>query len=284
MNNQRKITLAFISIFVTGLATQETALGDVTAQLNRSSPKGPSKVFQYFSPKLIRVDTIEKDTTQITFVDDTNTTICRRENKPTAKGSCSMIETKKMLGITSAFFDGKGLAKVTNYSSNPTGKTGRFAGRNCNYFKRIMTISGIMGSTSTVTETLCIDGTLAKDMGGVAERFLNPWLNAMLDTKLQQKALSDRKKSEGFVLYRDIVSQTNLPTDKSSSKTTNPFPMDKAASKQLKELEAMQRQMQATASKPTKSESLVTTKVIVGPIPAHIFMVPPPQYELLKQK
>lgn len=284
MNNLRKITLAFISILVTGVAKQEAALADVTAQLNRSSPKGPSKVFQYFSPKIIRVDTIEKDTTQITFVDETNTTICQRQNKSASKGSCSVIENKKMLGVTSAFFDGKGLAKVTNYSSNPTGKTGRFAGRNCNYFRRIMNISGIMGSSSTITETLCIDSTLAKDMGDVAEKFLNPWLSAMLDNKLKQKALSDRKKSEGFVLYRDILTQTNLPTDKSSSKTTNPLPMDKAASKQLKELEAMQRQMQAIASKPKKSESLVTTKVIVGAIPSTIFMVPPAQYELLKQK
>jgi len=277
-----------INVAVCLLASQilaaQPSFADVTVEHTKTTRAGTQKEIRYLTQKKIRNDVIEKDKTIITFIDPVNVSICVRANKPSAKGGCFSFSTRDLKAMNSHVFSEKSSIKIVNYKTVPTGKKGIFAGRRCDYFKRTYSMalgSSIPGST---IEIFCADRSLAKEMVGLPEEvFVNQWPSLIADKKLRQQALISEKKALGLHIFSETWSHSNFTPPAIDFKRDPYLPPDKDAEKELQELEALYKKMQVI-KKPTKSESSVATKVIVGPIHPAVFQTPPPGHELMKNK
>ncbi|MEI6833426.1 MAG: hypothetical protein WCL28_05480 [bacterium] len=277
-----------INVAVCLLASQilaaQPSFADVTVEHTKTTRAGTQKEIRYLTQRKIRIDVIEKDKTTITFIDPVNVSICVRANKPSAKGICDTLLTRDLKAMNSHVFSEKSSIKIVNYKTVPTGKKGIFAGRRCDYFKRSYSMAIGGSSPGSTTETFCADLSLAKDMIGLPEVLMNPWPSLIGDKKLRRQAEISEKKALGLHIFSESWSQLNNTHQAIDFKRDPYLPPDKDAEKQLQELEALYKKTQVASKKPTKFESSVATKVIVGPIHPAVFQTPPPRHEFMKKK
>jgi len=263
----------------------QPSFADVTVELTKTTPTGTQKEIRYLTQKKIRIDVFEKDKTTISFIDPVNVSICIKANKPSAKGTCITLLTKDLNAMNSRVFSEKSSLKISNYKTVPTGKTGIFAGRRCDYFKRSYSMAIGSSFTGSTSEIFCADRSLAKEIIGLPEdALINPWPVNIANKKLRQQALISEKKALGLHIFNETWSQSNFTQQAIDFKRDPYLPPDKDAEKQLQELEALYKKMQVDSKKPTKSESSVATKVIVGPISPMIFQPPPQLHEMMREK
>ena len=120
----------------------------------------------------------------------------------------------KQLGSSMAGLTDMVQMEIQQYAVKRTGKRGKFAGRNCQYFNRKMVVvtnmSGVMSQKQTINDKICMDKSIRLQVPTAARDLAQGMFASPNNRKVMKQMMAAEKQLNGVVLYQKSVHQMDM--------------------------------------------------------------------------
>lgn len=165
---------------------------------------------QYFSDSMFRMDMMTKDIKYISIIKNQTVINCQKRRDSDDKGQCTignLAQANALLGLAEI--------NIREYDVKRLNQTGKFAGRNCQFFRTKMAMDiKILGLTtsSKSNEKLCVDQSLKVPVEFIAYQLMST-LRGSMSKKQFDDITAKAKIMNGLVIYSKVTGHAKTQVD-----------------------------------------------------------------------
>jgi hypothetical protein len=208
----REVSMKIIYLFLLCIFSQ-SAFADLVIKEKttiKSNTKEISHSTLYFADSMFRMDMITKDIKYISIIKNQTVINCQKRRDSDDKGQCTignMGQANALLGLAEI--------NIREYDVTRLNQTGKFAGRNCRFFRTKMAMDiKLLGLTtsSKSDEKLCVDHSLKVPVEFIAYQIMST-LRGSMPKKQFDDITAKAKIMDGLVIYSKVTGHAKTQVD-----------------------------------------------------------------------
>jgi hypothetical protein len=182
----------------------QTAFADLIIKQTITNKGDVSHGTQYLSGSLFRFDMVTDDTDIMSIIKDSAIISCQKRRTSSEKGLCTITDMDQAEALV-----GMATIQVKEHEVKKLPKTGRFIGRNCEFYQRTLaldvSVMGVMTSTKALDQ-FCVDKSLKVPVETVVNQLISTLRGTMTKKQLKEY-MSKEENSVGVILYQKSQTQ-----------------------------------------------------------------------------